>query len=130
MYEMKEEYYTNIDLIDKEHKELFRIADEAYYLLKNELLPDKFDHIREILNELREYAKKHFSDEEEYMRSIQYKRFLSHKVEHDDFREKLDSIDLEKMDQDQTGTLLDLLEFLSNWLVHHILEKDKLIGKN
>jgi len=59
MYEMKEEYYTNIDLIDKEHKELFRIADEAYYLLKNELLPDKFDHIREILNELREYAKKH-----------------------------------------------------------------------
>ena len=75
-------------------------------------------------------AKKHFSDEEEYMRSIQYKRFLSHKVEHDDFREKLDSIDLEKMDQDQTGTLLDLLEFLSNWLVHHILEKDKLIGKN
>lgn len=129
MYEMKEEYYTNIELIDSEHKELFRIADEAYYLLKDEFMFDKFDQIVKIINDLREYAKKHFKDEEEYMQSIQYKRFLSHKVEHDEFIEKLESIDLDQIDSDQTRTLLDLLEFLNDWLIHHILEKDKLIGK-
>ena len=46
MYEMKPEYYIGIDMIDEEHKQLFKYADEAYELLhgmqgavKNEPLP-------------------------------------------------------------------------------------------
>ncbi len=128
MYEMKEEYYTGIELIDREHKELFRIADEAYQVLKDEFIADKFDHIVKIIENLKNYAILHFADEEAYMQSIQYKRYLSHKVEHDDFIEKLEAIDFEQMDHNQTGTLMDILEFLNDWLVHHILEKDKLIG--
>ena len=126
---MKDEYYTGIELIDKEHKELFRLADEAYQVLKDDFISDKFDHIVSIIIGLKEYAIKHFSDEEAYMQSIQYKKFLSHKIEHNDFIEKLEAIDFEQMDHDQTGTLVDLLEFLNDWLVHHILEKDKLIGE-
>jgi hemerythrin len=130
MYEMKAEYYTGIKLIDDEHKELFRIADEAYQLLKDEFISDKFDNIVKIIVNLKEYAIKHFSDEEEYMQSIQYKKFLSHKVEHIDFIEKLNALDFEQMDHNQSATLLGLLEFLNDWLVHHILEKDKLIGNS
>ena len=63
------------------------------------------------------------------MQSIQYKKFLSHKIEHNDFIEKLETTNYEQMDHDQAGTLVDLLEFLNDWLVHHILEKDKLIGR-
>ena len=33
MYEMKPEYYIGIDMIDEEHKQLFKYADEAYELL-------------------------------------------------------------------------------------------------
>ncbi len=128
MYEMKDEYYTGIELIDREHKELFRIADEAYQVMKDEFISDKFDNIVTIIQNLKEYAKMHFSDEEAYMQSIHYKKFLSHKIEHVDFIEKLEAFDLEQMDHNQTGTLLELLEFLNDWLVHHILEKDKLIG--
>ena len=29
MYEMKPEYYIGIDMIDEEHKQLFKYADEA-----------------------------------------------------------------------------------------------------
>lgn len=130
MYEMKPEYYTGIELIDREHKELFRIADEAYQVLKDDFISDKFDHIVNIIVGLKNYAIKHFADEEEYMRSIQYKKLLSHKVEHEDFIDKLQSINFEQMDRNQTGTLVELLEFLNDWLVHHILEKDLLIAKN
>lgn len=130
MYEMKPEYYTGIDLIDQEHKELFRIADEAYQVLKDEFISDKFDNIVEIIVNLKEYAIKHFADEEEYMQSIKYKKFLSHKVEHVDFIDKLEAIDFDRMDRNQAGTLVELLEFLNDWLVHHILEKDKLIGNS
>ena len=69
--------------LDTEHKELFHIADEAYHLLKEEFVPDKFDHIVSIILELKEYAVKHFADEEEYMLSIRYKKFFEQKTEHE-----------------------------------------------
>lgn len=128
MYEMKPEYYTGTEFIDEQHTELFRIADEAYNVLKDNFMSDKFDNIVAIIGQLKDYAIKHFTEEETYMKSIQYKKFLSHKIEHDDFIEKLDSLDFNQMDRNQSETLVDLLEFLSDWLVHHILEKDKLIG--
>ncbi len=130
MYEMRPEYYTGLATIDEQHTELFRIADEAYVVLKDEFISDKFDNIVEIIGKLKEYAIKHFSDEEAYMQSIRYKKYLSHKIEHDDFIEKLEALDFDQMDKNQAETLLDLLEFLSDWLVHHILEKDKLISQN
>lgn len=130
MYEMKPEYYTGLEMIDEQHTELFRIADEAYMVLKDEFISDKFDNIAEIIGRLKEYAMKHFADEEAYMQSIQYKKFLSHKIEHNDFIEKFDAVDLEHMDSNQTETLLDLIAFLSDWLVHHILEKDQLFSQN
>lgn len=126
MYEMKSEYYTGIELIDQEHAGLFHIADEAYTLLMDEFIVDKFDDIVAIILRLRDYAVQHFKDEEEYMMSIGYKRLLSHKTEHTDFIEKVNSIDFESMDGNQTQALLDILEFLNDWLVHHILEKDML----
>ena len=49
MYEMKPEYYIGIDMIDEEHKQLFKYADEAYELLHDEFTPDKYDRI-DIIN--------------------------------------------------------------------------------
>ena len=39
MYEMKPEYYIGIDMIDEEHKQLFKYADDAYELLHDENTP-------------------------------------------------------------------------------------------
>lgn len=128
MYEMKDEYYVGVELIDTQHAELFNIANEAYLLLKDEFVVDKFDDIVAIILRLKEYAIQHFKDEEAYMLSIGHKKFLSHKTEHEDFIEKVNSVDFDSMDHNQTGTLVDIMQFLSDWLVHHILEKDKLIG--
>ena len=72
---MKPEYYIGIDMIDEEHKQLFKYADEAYELLHNEFTPDKYDRIDIILENLRNYTVKHFSDEEQYMESINYNKF-------------------------------------------------------
>lgn len=128
MFEMKAEYYTGITQIDEEHKELFRIALEAYNVYKDNYIADKFDNIVAIIENLKQYAITHFTHEEAYMDSIGYKKRLSHKIEHTEFLEKLHEIDFEQMDHNQTGTLLEILEFLSNWLVNHILENDKRIG--
>lgn len=128
MFEMKDEYLTGIKIIDDEHKVLFQITQEAYEVLTDDFITDKFDNIVTIIQRLKEYTIKHFADEEAYMESINYKRMFTQKIEHAEFVEKLSQIDFESMDKNQTDALLKLLEFLGDWLVHHILEKDKLIG--
>ncbi|NLK99918.1 MAG: hemerythrin family protein [Clostridiales bacterium] len=129
MYEMKPEYYTGINFIDEEHKKLFEIANRAYELLMNEFIPDKYDYIMEVIDELKDYTKYHFDHEETYMNNIKYKRFLSQKVSHDDFIEKINSYSSEIVDEQQRESLLELLEFLTTWLVEHIYKQDKLIAE-
>lgn len=129
MFEMKEEYKTGIESIDEQHKMLFEMADRTYMLLKDNYTIDKYDKLVELLNELKSYAVFHFKEEEQYMKSINYKRMFTQKIEHDNFVKKLNDIDLRKIDENQDGYILSILEFLNKWLVEHILEKDILIGK-
>ena len=58
-----EEYLTGIELIDQEHRELFRIIGEVNNLIKNEFIPDKYDEIVHLLDELFQYTAIHFKDE-------------------------------------------------------------------
>ncbi|EHI97540.1 MULTISPECIES: hemerythrin family protein [unclassified Clostridium] len=129
MYEMKEEYKIGVELIDKQHKKLFELADKAYMLLKDEFTIDKYDKIVEILQELKDYTVFHFKSEEEYMESINYKRMFTQKVEHDAFIKKLEAIDLKNVDENQDESLMEVLNFLNDWLTEHILKNDKLIGQ-
>ena len=111
MYEMKPEYYIGIDMIDEEHKQLFKYADEAYELLHDEYTPDKYDRIDIILENLRDYTVKHFTDEEQYMESINYKKLFTQKVQHQEFIHKLDEFmehhndEIEDQDEQIMGIL-------------------------
>ena len=131
MYEMKKEYFTNIPLIDEEHAQLFDYANQIYELLKDEFIADKYDNIRDLLQKLMDYAKKHFADEEAYMESIQYKKIFTQKMQHQAFVDELEQYDLEEIDQmeDQEAVIGKMLTFVTDWLVEHILYLDTQIGK-
>lgn len=123
----KAEYGTGVQSIDEQHQKLFEIANRIYELLKNDLITDKYNSIVEIINELKDYTHYHFQAEEEYMQNIGYPKFLSQKVAHNDFLEKMDEIDLTKIDNGQNQYLIGILNFVSDWLVQHIIKEDKLI---
>lgn len=123
----KDEFSIGIDEIDEQHKKIFDIANEAYDLLKDEFTIDKYDRITELLEELKNYAKIHFSFEEEYMLSIRYKGYFSHKIAHDTFVDKVNSYDLDAIDENQDHYILEILEFVVNWISQHILVTDKKI---
>lgn len=128
MYEFKEEYLTGIERIDQEHKRLFEIAEELYELKNEEFIPDKYDNIRHILEELRDYTLTHFEHEEEYMKEIGYKRMFTQVSQHNALRETIGSWDLDVIDEDQDQAIDEMLELITDWLVNHILNEDKLIG--
>lgn len=130
MYEMKDEYLVGIEQIDQEHRRLFEIAEEVYQLSQNEYIPDKYDNIRDVLLELKEYTLTHFAHEEAYMESIQYKHMFMQKVQHDAFREKLEDLELEDLDKISSAEVIEeILNFLTDWLVDHILNTDKMLGE-
>ena len=130
MYEMKDEYLTGIELIDKEHTHLFELVEAAYQLLKQEFISDKYDQMTSILQELRDYTVKHFSDEEEYMEKIDYPALFIQRAQHKIFVKKLEEVNEMDLDENQDEVIEGLLSFLTDWLINHIMKMDKLIAES
>lgn len=125
-------YMTGIELIDDEHRRLFEIIKETNDLIHEELLHDKYDEIVRLITELRDYTEFHFSDEEALMTRIEYPGLAAQKRAHSAFIERLVEIDLndlDEMDDHQQEYLLDLIQFLLDWLTNHILACDRKIGE-
>lgn len=119
------EYLTGIGLIDDEHKELFRIIGEVHRIIHDEFIADKYDEIVYLLEELKNYTKFHFADEEKYMQSIQYEGLAAQQRAHDAFVARLEEMDFQQIEGHQQETLEEILEFLTDWLINHILNSDK-----
>ncbi len=129
MYNITEEYLTGIALIDEEHTHLFELADEAYELLQNNFLHDKYDQIQNVFAELKDYTEKHFKDEEDYMESINYDDIFIQRAQHKLFVKKLEDFMSEDLEEEQDEKIQEVLTFLTDWLFNHILKMDKLIGQ-
>lgn len=122
-----EKYMTGIKLIDEEHAKLFEIIRKTNDTIHAEFLHDKYDEIIHILRELQAYTKKHFKDEEQYMESIHYDGLAHQRIAHDTFTRRLEELNLQEIDENQTDYLEELIQFLLAWLTNHILKMDKMI---
>lgn len=125
----KAEYSIGVDIIDIQHKHLFEIIESAFKLLKNDFSDDKYNGIVTIIQDLQQYAKYHFITEEEYMIKIQYNGYFNQKVEHDEFIRRIEIIDFKQMQRDPQKYIEGILSFVLNWLIDHILLKDRQINQ-
>ena len=125
--EFTDEYRTGIDLIDREHEELFRIVAKANKVVRSGSDECKVSDIKEILDELIKYTVQHFADEEEYMESIHYEGLESQRRAHVTFIDKIAEFSELELEQDPQEYLEGLIMYLLGWLVNHILNADKKI---
>lgn len=131
MFEFTKDCLIGTEAIDNDHKHLFDLINNGIALLNNDFVADKYDAIKELFEELLDYANMHFSREEEYMKSIRDPEIILQRVQHDQFRSmvwELSSKTLET-DEEQEAVLKSTLAFLAKWLYHHILGSDIMIGK-
>ncbi len=126
-FEFSDEYRTGIDFIDEEHRELFHITDRADKCMRDMEDFSTYDKVVDILNELKDYAKRHFKDEEAYMERIQYEGLPAQRRAHEAFIEKISNFSLDYIDGDPKKYLGSLIEFLLGWLINHIMYTDKKI---
>ena len=123
-------YNIGVDVIDKEHKKLFKIMDK---LLSFEDGEEKNEWVcQEGIKYFKDHAVRHFADEEEYMRSINYSEYDIHKRIHDDFRRNtLPELENElKQSNYSTEAVNHFLGVSVGWLVGHTLMEDHaIVGK-
>ena len=129
VHDFTDEYLTGIELIDEEHKELFRTIGKLHDIIADDFASDEYDQIAKLLKELRIFMKSHCRDEEEYMASIQYEELKVHQAAHEMFITRLDEMYLDEINADQKHALEKLMVFLTEWFINHILNMDIKIGK-
>ncbi|MCO4792838.1 MAG: hemerythrin family protein [Bacteriovoracaceae bacterium] len=124
MIEWDDEVYSvGIKKMDDQHKMLVGLINA---LEKNKWNSDK-EFLDRVTNTLFDYIKIHFADEEKILKKINYPHLDAHLIGHKDFIEKIQSsvTKLENKDETDHQVLNDLLIYLNEWLVSHILNQDK-----
>lgn len=124
MFKWKEEFSVNVQNVDDQHKELFRLGTELYGLVASKDGIDHYDEIMEVIDSLAKYTIYHFEYEEGVMRDNNYAELEEHKKQHDAFVAKINSIKSEDVDMRQRKIGMDLIVFIANWIEKHILVTD------
>lgn len=130
MFYFTDDCLTGIAQIDADHRKLFDLMNQIVELLGSRL-EDKYNQIREVFEELQEYADHHFNREEAHMAAINDPELDFQKKQHMEFREKISGMTFQNIDESeaQDETLRELMMYLTRWLYQHILSSDILIGK-
>lgn len=124
MFKWKDGFSVNINTIDEQHQELFKIGNSLYTIVSLKDGVDRYDDIMAVLYSMRDYAIYHFDYEENLMKENGYPNFNKHKKQHDVFMAKIDSIKGEDVDEKQRKVGMDLTVFIANWIENHILKTD------
>jgi hemerythrin len=125
----REDFATGVAEIDEQHMILVHTLNEAAVKLAHDTSQETLEQITQ---DLLSYALYHFETEEELMQQYGYADAADdaaeqHLSQHRAFSAKVVSV----RDGLKSGIKIaasDLLDFLNNWLVNHILNTDKKFG--
>jgi hemerythrin len=120
----KEIYSVGNVEIDKEHKKLFDIAQDAFTQVEETQRNAK---IKEVLTELYTYMKTHFKHEEKFMKEMNYPAIEKHKVLHHNIIEKINTFIKQLPNMEESIFEKELAKIIDIALVHHIIQEDRKI---
>jgi len=121
MFKWDDKYSVGIQSIDNQHKEIFEILNKLLEAMK---LGHGSDVTTEIILELERYAVIHFQKEEFFFQRFNFHGSVEHITEHQNFIKKVAVLKPDLKSGKLTLTF-ELLNFLKEWIDHHILIVDK-----
>ena len=122
LIEWSQDYSVGINSIDEQHKTLVGFINR---LSEATAIGEAGDILADILAGLNEYTRMHFAYEEQLFAKYDYPQTESHIKEHQKMIKRVEQFFLD-FQQDPSGAIsLELMQFLTNWLLHHIKESDK-----
>jgi hemerythrin-like metal-binding protein len=117
-------YSVNNEDLDTHHKRLFNILNKLYENCISTDIPNSLDPI---VDELVSYSIYHISVEEKHMRDIGYKEIDKQISEHRSFIQR--TLRLQQVvDKNDLELTKELIVFLGNWILKHVIDEDKKIS--
>ena len=116
-----ETFSVQVEELDNQHKRLIGLINQLHEAMiegkgRSVLTP--------ILDELMDYTQTHFTVEKVMMKKCSYPGLAEHKKAHDAFTQKVKEFQ-GRYQSGQVAISVDLMNFLHDWLVNHILSMDK-----
>jgi hemerythrin len=116
----KDEYSVGVEKFDRQHKHLLEIVNK---LIEQQDASANQNLVSEILTEMLNYAREHFSDEEELMQEYGYQETEPQKKQHAYFLKTTAELSIHALN-DKQSLPADILKFLGSWWIIHILKWD------
>jgi hemerythrin len=125
LFKWEDKFLVGHSDIDAQHKRLFQLADELHTAMAAGKAQAK---VSETLNSLIAYTKLHFANEERLMMTNKYPDYQAHKEQHDKLTAQVVEFQRE-FAAGRTILTIDLMQFLKNWLAHHIGKTDQKVAE-
>jgi hemerythrin-like metal-binding protein len=115
------QYSVGIAAIDAEHQKLIGLLNDLHAAM---LQGRGRAVMGKVLDGLSAYTVSHFAHEENLMRLHSFPGYAAHKAEHDKLVKQVKSLQEEFREGNATISL-EVMTFLQNWLVNHIVGVDR-----
>lgn len=112
------DYSVIIEEMDQQHRALFRLINDL-------AITDNAKDLNEIVHELISYTEYHFEEEELLLQKNNYPELEAQKKAHRMFVSKITNVTLTQL----MSNKMELLNFLRDWLVQHIMKMDRKYGE-
>lgn len=113
-------YNVGVARFDHQHRQL---VDMINQLSSSPTVDVQSEIISELLSQLTKYASDHFEAEEVLLQEHGFPSLSGHKESHRLFRQKIAGFCVDSMQYKQ-GVPAELLEYMRDWLINHILGTD------
>jgi hemerythrin len=126
--EWQSTFSVGVPEFDEHHRHLFDLLNKAHESCLKGMQTIVFS---DIVKELADYAVYHFTAEERFMEEHAYPDLAAHREEHIQLAHNVANFFTLMSSGDGVGTIemIELTDFLMDWLCHHILEVDMHFSK-
>lgn len=116
----QDDFLTGVKDCDLQHRKIFNMINALYDGIRFNI---EKKTLRNSLETLRRYIELHFRTEEEILERYGYPETEAHIAEHKRFTENFGKL----LNQEDVN-FLEVLKFLKNWWISHLLNQDRRYG--
>ena len=124
LFKWKNDFSVGIKELDDQHRNFFEILNRLGEAAGGN---KGMEIVGPVLQELKEYSRHHFTEEENWLRVIGFPGLQHQKKQHEFFISQVTDLQ-DKFSKGDGNIPISTLEFLRDWLLTHILENDKKYG--
>ena len=119
-----DEYSVNVREMDDQHQRMLELVNNLHTVVESCI--DKSE-LKDMLAELVEFTRVHFSAEERLMEKYEYPDFLKHRHEHELLLRHMDNL-VAAVSSGKYPTFYSDYDVSTDWALIHIAESDKTLG--